>query len=66
MPITAHIKDDAKLFERYMDNIMRTIKAEDIDEKLTEINNLHPNLKFTIELEKDEKLPFLDMLLIRK
>ena len=37
----AQIKDDAKLFERYMDDIIRTIKAEDIDGKLTEINNLH-------------------------
>ena len=62
----AQIKDDAKLFERYMDDIIRTIKAEDIDKKLTEINNLHPNLKFTIEREKDGKIPFLDMLLIRK
>ena len=43
-----------------------TIKAEDIDEKLKEINNLHPNLKFTIKLEKDGKIPFLDMFLIRK
>ena len=60
------IKDDAKLFERYMDDIIRTIKVEDIDDKLNEINNLHPNLKFTIEYEKDGKIPFLDMLLIHK
>ena len=62
----AQIKDDAKLFERYMDDIIRTIKVEDIDDKLNEINNLHPNLKFTIEYEKDGKIQFLDMLLIHK
>ena len=38
-----HIKDDAKLFERYMDDIIRTIKAANIDRKVEEINNLHPN-----------------------
>ena len=37
------IKDDAKLFERYMDDILRTIKESLIDNKLSEIKSLHPN-----------------------
>ena len=59
------VKDDACLFARYMDDYLRNIKAESIDEKLEEINNLHPSLKFTIEYEKDRSLPFLDMLIQR-
>ena len=55
------IKDDAKLFERYMDDILRTIKESLIENKLSEINSLHPNLKFTLEVEQNGKLPFLDI-----
>ena len=39
------IKGDAKLFEGYMDDILRTIKESLIKDKLYEINSLQPNLK---------------------
>ena len=55
------IKNDAKLFERSMDAILRTIKESLIENKLSEINSLHPNLKFTLEVEQNGKLPFLDI-----
>ena len=55
------IKDDAKLFERYIDDTLRTIKESLIENKLSEINSLHPNLKFTLEVEQNGKLPFLDI-----
>jgi hypothetical protein len=60
------IEGDAKLFTRYMDDILRDIKRSEIDQKLAEINNLHPNLLFTIERELDGMLPFLDMRLIHE
>ena len=55
------IEDDAKLFERYMDDILRTIKESLIENKLSEINSLHSNLNFTLEVEENGKLPFLDI-----
>ena len=58
------IKDDAKLYERYMDDILRTIKRSLIEAKLQEINKLHQKLKFTIETEKDGRIPFLDLCII--
>ena len=58
------IKDDAKIFERYVDDILRTIKAEMIETKLHAINGLHPNLKFTIEVEQEGRLPFLDICIL--
>ena len=60
------IKDDAKLYERYMDDILRSIKKSLIEYKLQEINSIHPNLKFTIELEQQNQLPFLDMCIIHE
>ena len=59
------IKDDAKLFSRYMDDIIRSISKNNIETKLQEINSLHPSLAFTIETEKEGQLPFLDMKIIR-
>ena len=44
-----------------MDDIIREIKRGRIQEKLDEINKLHPKLKFTMEMEEDGKLAFLDM-----
>ena len=44
-----------------MDDILRTIKESLIENKLSEINSLHPNLKFTLEVEQNGKLPFLDI-----
>ena len=47
------IKGDAKLFSRYMDDIIRSIKRHEIDNILHAINALHPSLKFTIEQENE-------------
>ena len=58
------IKNDTKLFERYMDDILRSINRNRMEEKLAEINELHPNLKFTMEVENEGKLPFLDMCIL--
>ena len=47
-----------------MDDILREIDHSQIEAKLAEINNLHPNLALTIEREVDGTRPFLDMQLI--
>ena len=44
-----------------MDNILRTIKESLIDSKLYEINLLQSKLKFTLEVEQNGNLPFLDI-----
>ena len=52
---------ETKLFLRYVDNFVRTVRC-DTRELLDAVNNLHPNLQFTIETTVDKNsLPFLDM-----
>ena len=51
-----------KLFGRYMDDILRSAKSNDIDKILERVNKLHPNLEFTIESQQSGCLPFLDMM----
>ena len=48
-----------------MDDILRTIMESLIENKLSEINSLHPNLKFLLEVEQNDKLPFLDICIER-
>ena len=60
------IQGEATLFARYMDDIIRNINRVEIEDKLVEINNLHPNLKFTIEREENKSIPFLDMKILHE
>ena len=55
------IKGNSQLFTRYMDDVLQEMKRNEIADKLTQINNLHPNLTFTIEQERNGTIPFLDM-----
>ena len=55
------IAGEAKVYGRYMDDIYTTIKKANSAAKLNEINQLHENLKFTMETENEGRLPFLDL-----
>lgn len=59
------IRDNASLFSRYMDDIIREINRSRVKAKLKEINELHPSLKFTIEEEINGSISFLDMKISR-
>ena len=63
----AEVKGDAELFSRYMDDILRDIKKNEIKGKLVEINNIHPSLEFTHEEENENEnsIAFLDMKITR-
>jgi hypothetical protein len=51
---------------RYVDDIFCIFnKQQKINDFLNRINKWHPNIKFTIEFENNEKLAFLDVLIIR-
>jgi len=54
-------------YQRYVDDIFSIFKTkEEADTFLNNINNLHNNLKFTIEYENNRKLDFLDITLEKK
>ena len=55
------IRGEAKLYFRYMDDILKEVNREHVEQQLRDINQLHPNLKFTLERENEEQLPVLDM-----
>ena len=53
--------ENAKVFDRYVDDIIRTAKYKDIQNILIKSNSLHKNLEFTIERLENGSIPFLDM-----
>jgi hypothetical protein len=54
-------------YRRYVDDTFTLFQNHDqVTLFLTYINSLHPNIKFTYESEKDGKLNFLDMTIIKQ
>ena len=48
--------------KRYVDGIFAIFRNElKVMSFLTYLNNKHPNIKFTIEMEKEKKVPFLNI-----
>ena len=58
------LRDNAVFFSRYLDDVVREIKKNSIEDKVKSINNLHPSLKFTYEEEYKKRISFLDMSII--
>lgn len=55
-----------RLLTKYVDDLFAIIKTENMDKMLNTLNNYNKTIKFTIEIEKDGQLPYLDTLIIRK
>lgn len=55
-----------RFWKRYVDDIFAVIKKENLQTTVDNLNGLHGNIKFTVETEKEGRLPFLDILLIRR
>ena len=60
------ISNGAKMYQRYMDDILTVIRRNELTEKLARINQLHVNLKFTSESESEGRLPFLDLCIVHR
>lgn len=48
-------------FKRYVDDIITCIPKNKIDYTLNKFNNYHTNINFTIEIEKNQSINFLDL-----
>jgi hypothetical protein len=54
-----------KIWVRYVDDTFVILKSSDIPQVYAYLNTIIPELQFTMELEKDRKLNFLDILVTR-
>ena len=52
-------------WKRFVDDTIDYVKNGSIDIILSKLNSFHPKIQFIYETEEENKLPFLDVLLIR-
>ena len=52
-------------WKRFVDDMTGYVKNGSIDIILSKLNSFHPKIQFTYKIEEENKLPFLDVLLIR-
>ena len=52
-------------YKRYVDDIFYIFKTSEQADKFLDFSNTRHNIKFTIEKEQDQKLPFLDVLITK-
>lgn len=62
----AKLNTDIPFFYRYVDDCILLAPKNKSDDILKEFNSYHPRLQFTIELEKNEKINFLDLTIHKK
>ena len=58
------LSNDISLWKRYVDDTICFINLTSINKVLETLNSYHTNIKFTIEIETEKKMLFLDVLLI--
>lgn len=54
-----------RFWRRYVDDIFCVMQKDKVAEGLEVLNNLEPTVKFTHEMEEHQRLPFLDLQVIR-
>ena len=50
------------LWKRYLDDIIAIIPENSTNRLFIHLNSINPHIKFTVEEERDRKLPFLDLI----
>ena len=58
--------DGVKLIKVYIDDLLIILPQDKLDFTLDVFNSYHDRIKFTVEKEMDNKLPFLDLMIHRK
>ena len=59
------LNESMTLWQRFIDNTITFVKNNSIAYVLDQLNSFHEQIQFTYEVEHNNKLPFLDVLLIK-
>ena len=59
------LNESITLWQRFVDGSIIFVKNDNIDCALDQLNSFHEQMQFTYEVEHNNKLPFLDVLIIK-
>ena len=57
---------ETRIWKRYVDDTFTILDRGKVDDLLQHLNNQQPSIRFTMETEKDNKLAFLDTVVLRE
>ena len=60
------LHDKTRCVTKYVDDLFAIIKRDAIDEIADVFNSFHCDIKFTIEQENDNRLPYLDTIIVKR
>ena len=61
--IVSKLEDSMPVWRRYVDDTFTLVRKGKVDERIAALNNFHPNITFTHEIEQGGKMAFLDVLI---
>ena len=64
-PVIPGLANKLNNWRRYVDDTICYIKVDSVDYVFSKLNNLHKNIQFTVEMEKEGRISFLHVLMIR-
>ena len=64
--VIAIMTDRSRLWLRFVDGTLAIVNRYTLQATLDHLNQQNPAIQFTIEVEKDGKLPFLDAEIVRQ
>lgn len=54
-----------RIWMRYVDDVFAVVDKEEVEETFRELNGIHKDIRFTMEVEEGGELPFLELLVRR-
>ena len=64
--IIVTLSEEKSFWKRYVDDTICFVNSNCISSVLESLNSSHSNIKFTIEIQKENKIAFLDILIHSK
>ncbi|XP_055714720.1 uncharacterized protein LOC129808834 [Phlebotomus papatasi] len=52
--------------KKYVDDLLLAVHRDDVGEVLQQFNSFHPKIQYTMEIEQNGSIPYLDMMVCRR
>ncbi|XP_055590862.1 uncharacterized protein LOC129742949 [Uranotaenia lowii] len=64
--VTRTLDFQIPILRKYVDDLLLALPREHVEQVREKFNQYHPKIQFTVEIESDYRLPYLDLILIRQ